>query len=329
YSFCKPHSASYTLVAYKSAYLRAHYPAEFMASVISNGGGYYSTFGYLSEARRMGLEILPPDINQSEIKYTGKDRKIRVGLMQLKDLSQEAMEVIIHERSKHGPFLSLEDFLDRTRFHLHLQDVRILIKAGCFDSVAHGATRPGLMWRALRFFDTPTPIGTFPFETNPHPALPSPGGLRLGKPTPRRGEGRGRRKYEPTPYPRKVMLRHEMDTLGFLLSIHPLDRYKDLLKRLKYVRARDLHDHVGKQVTTIGWQITSKTVHTIRGELMKFVSFEDQTGIYETVLFPRVYNQYCHMLNGSRPYILRGKVDEDLGAITVTVHWIKPLGDVY
>ena len=77
YSFCKPHSASYTLVAYKSAYLRAHYPAEFMASVISNGGGYYSTFGYLSEARRMGLRILPPDINRSEIKYTGKEKEIR------------------------------------------------------------------------------------------------------------------------------------------------------------------------------------------------------------------------------------------------------------
>ncbi len=80
YSFCKPHSASYTLVAYKSAFLRAHYPAEFMTSVISNGGGYYSTFGYLSEARRMGLTIQPPDINQSEIKYTGKDKAIRIGL---------------------------------------------------------------------------------------------------------------------------------------------------------------------------------------------------------------------------------------------------------
>jgi DNA-directed DNA polymerase III PolC len=315
YSFCKPHSASYTLVAYKSAYLRAHYPAEFMASVISNGGGYYSTFGYLSEATRMGLKVLPPDINQSEIKYTGKDRDIRVGFMQLKDLSQEALEVIIHERTKHGPFISLQDFLDRTGSHLHLQDVRILIKAGCFDSVAHGATRPGLMWQALRFFDTSTTQ-----------TLPLQGG----------GQGGGEKTPDlfftsheipplppnPAPYSRKVMLRHEMDTLGFLLSIHPLDRYKDVLKRLRYVRARDLHAHVGKQVTTIGWQITSKTVHTIRGELMKFVSFEDQTGIYETVLFPKVYNRYCHMLNGSRPYILKGKVEEDLGAITMTVQWI-------
>ncbi|MFH1243338.1 MAG: DNA polymerase III subunit alpha, partial [Pseudomonadota bacterium] len=135
YSFCKPHSASYTLVAYKSAYLRAHYPAEFMASVISNGGGYYSTFGYLSEARRMGLRILPPDINQSEVKYIGRDKEIRVGLMQLKDLSREAKESVIYERSKNGPFISLEDFLFRAGSHLGPQEVRILIKAGCLDSI--------------------------------------------------------------------------------------------------------------------------------------------------------------------------------------------------
>jgi error-prone DNA polymerase len=239
--------------------------------------------------------------------------------MQLKDLSQEAMEVIIHERSKHAPFISLEDFLDRTGSHLHLQDVRILIKAGCFDSVAHGATRPGLMWQALRFFDHK--------EENKTPNLFSTSVLPFSLAVPQTYPPS--HIENPTPYPRKVMLRHEMDTLGFLLSIHPLDRYKHVLKRLNYVRARNLHTHVGKQVTTIGWQITSKTVHTIHGELMKFVSFEDQTGIYETVLFPKVYNRYCHTLNGSRPYILKGKVEEDFGAITITVHWLQQMGDVY
>ncbi|MBW1913285.1 MAG: DNA polymerase III subunit alpha, partial [Deltaproteobacteria bacterium] len=153
YSFCKPHSASYTLVAYKSAYLRAHYPAEFMASVISNGGGYYSTFGYISEARRMGLEIFPPDINQSEIKYTGKEKGIRVGLMQIRDLSREARESIVSERTRHGPFKSSDDFLDRTSGHVHLQDARILIKAGCFDSISRSIARPGLVWQTLRFFN--------------------------------------------------------------------------------------------------------------------------------------------------------------------------------
>ena len=113
YSFCKPHSASYTLVAYKSAYLRAHYPAEFMASVIANGGGYYSTFGYISEARRMGLSILPPDINRSEIKYTGKEKELRIGLMQLMEISHEAKEGTVNEREKQGPFTSLKDFPQR------------------------------------------------------------------------------------------------------------------------------------------------------------------------------------------------------------------------
>jgi hypothetical protein len=158
------------------------------------------------------------------------------------------------------------------------------------------------------------------------------------------------------------MLKHELETLGFLLSIHPLDHYKDILKRLDYVRAKDLHTYVGKQVTTIGWLVTGKTVHTKDGDPMKFVSFEDTTGIYETVFFPKVYNQFCHMLSPSphqagaecipsglsaegaptgfgfenaspdwriealnemRPYLLKGKVEQDFTAVTLTVHWIE------
>jgi len=269
YSFCKPHSASYTLVAYKSAFLRAHYPAEFMASVISNGGGYYSTSGYLSEARRMGLKILPPDINQSEIKYTGKDREIRIGLMQLKALAQEAKEAILHERSKHGPFISFEDFLDRTGSHL--QDVRILIKAGCFDSLTRDTTRPGLMWQALRLFAQKEEGKTSDMFSTPilpspargyHPDLPSPSGRRWpARHCSRSGEaGGGRGKRHPAPYPKSLMLRHEMETFGFLLSIHPLERYNHILKGLDYVKAQDLHAWVGKKVTTIGWMVTGKTV---------------------------------------------------------------------
>ncbi|MFH1489950.1 MAG: DNA polymerase III subunit alpha, partial [Pseudomonadota bacterium] len=302
YSFCKPHSASDTLVAYKSAYLRVHYPAEFMAAVISNGGGYYSTFGYLSEARRMGLTVLPPDINESEIKYTGEKSTIRVGLMQLKEISREARETVIHERKKNGPFISLDSFLHRTRPHIHLQDVRVLIKAGCFDGIARGLSRPALLWQALRFFDRhDTPAQTSLFEKRDVCVADS-----AAQP----------------PYPRHVLLKHELETFGFLLSIHPLDRYKDILKGFNYVRARDLPAHVGKKVTTIGWMVTGKTVHTRDGDPMKFITFEDATGIYETVLFPGIYHRYCHLLNGSRPYILEGIVEEDLGAINMTVNRI-------
>jgi error-prone DNA polymerase len=312
YSFCKPHSASYTLVAYKSAFLRAHYPAEFMASVISNGGGYYSAFGYLSEARRMGLKILPPDINQSDIKYTGKNNDMRVGLMQLKGLTQEAGEAVIYERTKRGYFVSLKDFLGRMGAHVHLQDVRILTKAGCFDTIAPLHARPGIIWETLRFFGKKEEEKMPTLFFSPHQdLLPSTG-----------GRDRGRGVCEQAPYPGHTMLRHESETMGLMLSIHPLDRYHDRVRALNYVRARDLHAHVGKRVTTIGWQITGKTVHTRVGEAMKFVSFEDQTGIYETVFFPKVYDQFCHMLNATRPYILEGWIEQEFGAITMTVGWI-------
>jgi error-prone DNA polymerase len=301
YSFCKPHSASYTLVAYKSAFLRAHYPAEFMASVISNGGGYYSTFGYLSEARRMGLAILGPDINESEIKYIGRNKEIRVGLMQLKSLSQEGREFIVHERSRHGLFSSFDDFLTRAGRSLHLQDVRILIKAGCFDGIAGGLTRPSLMWRALQFYNgghrEENPPALFPTT----PALPA----------------------KTRPYPKRLMLRHEVDTLGFPLSCHPLERYGNILNNVDYVRACDLPAHVGERVRVIGWPVTGKTIRAKDGNPMKFVSFEDTTGLYEAVFFPKVYNTFCHMLNGMRPYILKGKVEEDFGSIAVTVNWIE------
>jgi error-prone DNA polymerase len=288
-------------VAYKSAYLRAHYPAEFMASVISNGGGYYSTFGYLSEAKRMGLTILPPDINQSQIKYTGKDKAIRVGLMQLKALPQEEREFIVHERSRHGPFADFNDFLCRTAHHLHLQGVKILIKAGCFDSIAHGLNRPSLMWQALRFYG-----GEHQEENTPSLFSPPPLFSHLKQ----------------HPYPKDLMLKHELETLDFLISLHPLDRYAELLMNLNYVMAQDLHGHVGERVTTIGWLVTGKTVQTREGDPMKFVSFEDTTGLYEAVFFPKAYNQYCHMLNETRPYILKGKVEEDFGSITLTVSWL-------
>ncbi len=301
YSFCKPHSASYTLVAYKSAYLRAHYPAEFMASVISNGGGYYSTFGYLSEVRRMGLRILPPDINHSEVKYTGRDKEIRVGLMQLKDLSREAKESIIYERSKNGPFASLEDFLFRAGGRLGPQEVRILIKAGCLDSIGGRTSRAGLMWEALRSFNQK--------EGGKAPGLFDCTPLR------RHPSGQGQ-------YPRSLLLRHEYETLGLLLSVHPLDLYRHTLQGLDHAPARDLCDLVGKRVTTIGWLITGKTVNTREGEPMKFITFEDPTGIYETVFFPEAYHRFCHMLDGACPYILKGRVEEDFGAINVNVNWI-------
>jgi len=303
YSFCKPHSASYTMVAYKSAYLRAHYPAEFMASVISNGGGYYSTLGYLSEARRMGLRILPSDINLSEIKYTGKGKEIRVGLMQIKELSNDALMALIYERNRNGPFASIDDFLKRTSRDVHLQDARQLIKAGCFDGT--GEKRPALVWKALQFFDKR--------DEKAEPSLFDCTGKASSSIAPASCQGH---------YPRQIMIKNESEALGILISAHPLDLYQDVLKGMHFIRACDLHGQVGRYVTLVGWLVSGKTVLTRQGDPMKFISFEDTTGIYETVFFPKVYHRYCHMLNASRPYVIKGRVEEDSGSVNVNVGWV-------
>jgi error-prone DNA polymerase len=219
YSFCKPHSASYAQVSFKSAYLRAHYPAEFMAAVLSNQGGFYSTFAYVSESRRMGLTILPPDINASAWAFTGTGSTIRVGLMQTKTLTHAFAEQVIAERAARGPFRSFREFLERV--HPEPAQARVLIKAGCFDSIAGDVTRPGLLWRLLA-------------HPSPHPSPPK-GGEGWGEGS-FRGTGTGADagasplpQHLPIPpeYPESRRLQEEIETLGFPLSRHPLELYGD------------------------------------------------------------------------------------------------------
>ncbi len=306
YSFCKPHSASYTLVAYKSAFLRAHYPAEFMAAVISNGGGYYSTAAYLSETRRMGLRILPPDVNLSQIKSTGARRTVRIGLMHIKDLGAEAREALLHERRRRGPFTSVTEFFQRMGRHLRLQEACILIRAGALDRLARSASRARLLWQALAFFECPSQPVQAPLFSAAAPSAATAG-------------------CPDRPDPPYLRLRHELETLGFLLSCHPLALYREALAPCKRVRAADLPACVGREVLIAGWPLAGKTVHTRTGQNMRFISFEDPSGVFETVLFPDLYERYCHLLGGSRPYLLRGTVEEEFQAITLTIHAIRPL----
>jgi error-prone DNA polymerase len=300
YSFCKPHSASFALVSFKSCYLRAHYPAEFIAAVISNQGGYYSTFAYISEARRMGLTVLLPEINKSEWHYKGKDKEVRVGFMQLKGIQRSAIDRILEERQNNGPYRSFDNFL--TRVAIEPNNVKILIKAGVFDKIEPTKTRPELMWRLIFWQNNQMKNlnGSLSFFNEESPQLP-------------RAED----------YDLKTQLKHECETLGFLISRHPLTLYKDRLKNLSYILAKDLPLFAGKNVTTIGWLVTRKMTRTKKDEMMEFISFEDTTAIYETVFFPKTYRKFCYMLSHSRPYILKGKVEEEFGAVTLNVRQVK------
>lgn len=302
YSFCKPHSASFALVSFQSAWLRAHYPAEFIAAVISNQGGYYSAFAYLSEARRMGLEVQPPDINLSRHAWRGEGRSVRVGLMQLKGLSAAGEERLLAERQRGGPYQSFADFLRRTA--LDPADCATLVKAGCFDALEREATRPQLLWQ-LHHHQGQGSAGageTLPlFAAEVEPA-----------PLPR-----------PPQYAPADLWRMEEEILGFLLSRHPLALYEERIRKIDHVPACDLEKHVDRQVTTIGWLITAKMATTKNRELMEFLSFEDTTAIYETTFFPRAYARFAHMMTSKRPYRLEGRVDEQFGAISLIVEKVN------
>ncbi|MBN2105079.1 DNA polymerase III subunit alpha [bacterium] len=296
YSFCKPHSASYALVSFKSAWLRTHYPAEFIAAVISNRGGYYSTFAYINEARRMGLQILPPEINASEKQYTGITKHIRIGLMQLKGLKSSALDAVLTHRKENGHYRSFEDFQDRVA--LDPSDMRILIKAGCFDKISGGRSRAELLWQVYAG-RKPKPVSpqiTLPLFDTEITRIPNLG-----------------------PYDFKTLLLHEIDVLGFPLSLHPLDLYRDCLDGLHVIRAKDMHRHVGKMVNMIGWWVTNKTVYTKDEEPMSFISFEDTTALYETIFFPGAFNRFCNQWTQTRPYLLYGRIENDLGAFSLNV----------
>ncbi len=289
YSFCKPHSASYAQVSFKSAYLRAHYPAEFIAAVVSNQGGYYSTFAYLSEGRRMGLTILSPDINASEWTSRGSGNTVRVGLMQIRSLEEDFATRILTERQTNGPYRSLSDFLNRVK--PEMAQATLLIKAGCFDAIAGELTRPALLWRLFA-----------------SQATKPPGYLPI-----------------PPEYARPQQLAHELALFGFPLSCHPLDLFADVLARIPHILARDLAKHVGEVVTVSGWLVTEKIISTKKGEPMEFMTLEDQTALYDATVFPDLYRRACHLLATNQAYILTGLVEEQFSTVTLTVSTLRLL----
>ncbi|MBI5521525.1 MAG: DNA polymerase III subunit alpha [Desulfarculus sp.] len=303
YSFCKPHSASYARVSFQAAYLKAHHPAQFMAAVISNQGGFYSTFAYVSEARRLGLTVLAPDVNASLTAWSGQGRQLRVGLMAVSGLGRQTMERIVGERQA-GPYGSMEDFCGRV---LPAEDeARALIAAGALDGLAAGQGRAGLLWRLAgqqrrREAAARRESALFQRGTADAPRLPPADDL--------------------------AELRRQYSVLGFLPDRHPMELFASALKGQRVVKARDLSQYVGRRVRLAGWLLTGKTVWTKSEEPMQFLTFEDETGLVETTFFPEAFRRFHLGLDWQRPYILEGLVEENFGAATLTVERVRLVGN--
>jgi error-prone DNA polymerase len=302
YSFCKPHSASYARISFQAAYLKVHFAAEFMAAVISNQGGFYSTFAYVSEARRMGLTILPADVCHSDIAWKGSDLSVRVGLFSVKGLSKKCQELIVSERQK-TPFRNFRDVLQRVR--PDDAETRALINCGALDAFCRAGNRADLMWELAQWQKDRS------VKSRNRDLFNDTGG------------------YLPPPQlpdtDRLERLRREFLVLGFLCDCHPMTLYRTELKQLRLVQAVRMNSFIGKRIRFAGWLVTGKRVQTKHGDTMEFLTFEDETGIVETTFFPKTYERFCHMVDRNRPYVLEGKVEVDWGATTLTVDYVAAL----
>ena len=290
YSFCKAHSASFALLSYQVAFLKSHYPAEFMASVLSNRGGFYSAAVYVWEAKRLGLKVLLPCINKSNYEYTGRKDKIQIGLMAIKNLSRNSIQKILDERINDGEFHSLADFLIRTK--LGFEETSILIKCGamgCFKK-----TRPELL-RLLDIYIHKRKILNESYND-----------LFLHETFVMEDEVRTNVNFSV-----EEICKTEYETFGYMVTRHPLYFYRKFTEHSSIVKAKDLNKHRGKNVRLIGWYMTSKRIRTRKGDIMKFISLEDTTGTFEAVIFPRAYEQFAELTMSMGPYVIDGKVDEN------------------
>ena len=297
YSFSKAHSASYAVESYQSLYLKSHYPLEFQVAVINNFGGFYQTWFYFNEARRMGAKIHLPCVNRSSHLTTLNGRTIFMGFVHLQGLEQQFVERFLAEREARGPFKSLEDFISRVPFTL--EQLILLIRGGAFNFTKK--SKAELLWQAHlnknegkkeqpeTLFQLESQHFEFPdFTTN---ALQSA--------------------YD------------EIELYGFPVTL----TWFDLLKtnfRGELMACQMLH-FVGKRYRMLGKLVTVKYVRTCKGETMALATFVDATGeAFDTVHFPQVLKAWP--FQGDGMYLLLGKVTEEFGQPSLEVEKMGRLG---
>lgn len=301
YSFAKGHSASYAVESYQSLFLKAHYPLEFMVGVINNFGGFYRTEFYFHEARMNGARIEPPCLNHSEHLTTLYDDRIYIGFVHLKSLESKVARQISMERELSGDYTSLNNFL--RRIEPGLEQVRILIRIGAFRFT--GKTKQQLLWEAMLYLsdarNNKNKTTADLFDT------------------------------EPKEYPLPALERNtledafdEIELLGF-----PLCNPFNLIENpQRGILADELKQNLGKEISILGYCVTTKPTATRAGVPMAFGTFNDRAGrVFDTVHFPQIEKKYP--LRGRGFYEIKGKVTEDFGVYTIEVTWMDKVPMLY
>ena len=283
YGFCKAHAASYAIIAYQALWLKCHYPAEFMAAILSNQPmGYYPPRVLVADAKRFGVIFLPPDINKSCGDYTLEGGAIRVSLRQLKGMSEEALESISSERER-GWFTSIRDFMVRTDVSQSIAEN--LIRVGAFDAFG---SRAGLLAELPKLVGLRHKVvkGIRPlFEDMKAEAHPV---------------------EETSNEDRKESILTERELLSLDLSAHPLDYYPldDSFSRIEDLRLMK----TGNMVKIIGSIIRYQTPPTRNGNRVVYIILEDGTGIADVTVFQDVQDKCGEVLFRKSWLIVEGKI---------------------
>ncbi|MEO1767027.1 DNA polymerase III subunit alpha [Thiobacter aerophilum] len=298
YGFNKSHSAAYALVAYQTAYLKAHHPAAFMAATLTaDMGDTDKVFNLYSDCLENGLEILPPDINASDYRFLPLDgRRIRYGLGAIKGTGEAAIEAIVRAREAGGPFTGLFDFCRRVdRRQVNRRVIEALILAGAFDGINdHRASLLASVGQALEAAE----------RAAAHARQASLFGLE---------ESQGPRAEEALVdvprWSKKALLQHEKKSLGFYLSGHPFDAYREEVAAFVKTRLGKLAPQPEKQLLA-GIIYSIRTMMTRRGK-MAFVVLDDGEAQVEVAVFNELYEKYRELLREDQLLVVEGKVSRD------------------
>jgi DNA polymerase-3 subunit alpha len=299
YGFNKSHSVAYAMIAYQTAYLKAHFPVQFMAALLTQDmGNQDKTIKNIAECREMDIRILPPDLNQSQPDFAVVEGAIRFGLAAVKNVGLKAVESIIEERSSGGPFKDLLDFCKRVDgSKVNRRVLEGLIQCGAFDFA--GVSRSRLfasLDSALRVAGAsqdPNQLTMFSsFNTDDSGVVGS-----LAFP-------------EGEEWDAREKLRREKEALGFYITGHPLDRFGKVIRRLSTCTIQGLSGLSDKSEVKVAGVIEHlKIKRTKKGDKMAIVTLEDQTGSVEVVIFPDVFNACSPLLKGDEPLMILGTAE--------------------
>ncbi|MBS1126260.1 MAG: dnaE [Nitrospirae bacterium] len=309
YGFNKSHSAAYAFVSYQTAYLKAHYPVEFMAATLSMD--IHDTdkiVKSINECRQMNIEILPPDINLSGSEFRVVDNSIRFGLAAVKGVGAAAIDSILESRDAEGAFSSIADFVRRADTRkVNKKVLESLVKAGAFDSL--GITRASAM-------DSVTTL------------LNGSGSRNSGQQS-----IFGEETFEPEQsvgeWDETELLRNEKESLGFYITGHPLTKYDMMLTKFKARKTTALEHLPDRSDIVIGGILRSMKKKNVKstGDLMAYLTLEDDEGSVEVIVFPELYKNSVHVLRKDMLLLVKGTIDKDEKGVRVRAREVLNLED--